>query len=284
MANTRDIRRKIRSVGSTMQITSAFELVSTAKLRRARKKLDASKTYFENLEYALADVLGSDRGNSIYLKESNFEKPLVIMLTSDRGLCGGFNVNAIKSATEIPDATFFSIGKKGSDFVTSRNLKSAGHLHGVTEKPSYENALYAAHIALNLFKKGEVDGVILVYSKFVSTISFSPRRLPLLPIVHEDVKKQEGGDGDEPNQVIHYEPGKDEVLNLIMPKYVAGLIFGAMIESSASEQAARRLAMEAATGNAEEIIEELTLTYNQARQAAITQEISEIVGGAEALS
>lgn len=280
MANTRDIRRKIRSVSSTMQITSAFELVSTAKLRRARKKLDASRMYFDKLESALADVLGSENGSNLYLKGSKMEKPLVIMLTSDRGLCGGFNVNAIKSALEVPNATYFCIGKKGSDFVGSRNLKRAGHLHGVTERPSYEHALYTANIAVDLFKKGEVDGVILVYSKFVSTISFSPRHLQLLPILKEDVPQGESAAGE----VIHYEPGKDEVLNMIMPKYVAGLIFGAMIESSASEQAARRLAMEAATGNAEEIIEELTLTYNQARQAAITQEISEIVGGAEALS
>ncbi|MDO4753905.1 MAG: FoF1 ATP synthase subunit gamma, partial [Bacillota bacterium] len=122
-------------------------------------------------------------------------------------------------------------------------------------------------------------GVVVVYSKFVSTISFTPRHLALLPLSREGISADESY-----NEVVYFEPGKDEVLAAIMPKYVAGLIYGAMIESSASEQAARRLAMEAATGNAEEIIEELTLTYNQARQAAITQEISEIVGGAEALS
>lgn len=279
MANTRDIRRKIRSVGSTMQITSAFELVSTAKLRRARKKLDSSKAYFEKLESALGEVLRGDNGQNIYIRTSKFEKPLVIMITSDRGLCGGFNVNAIKSALEIENATYYSIGKKGSDYVAGRNLKSAGHLHGVTEKPTYEHALHISNIAVDLFKKGEVDGVIVVYSKFVSTISFTPRHLVILPLNRSDISSDDGY-----SEVVHFEPGKDEVLNAIMPKYVAGLIFGAMIESSASEQAARRLAMEAATGNAEEIIEELTLTYNQARQAAITQEISEIVGGAEALS
>lgn len=279
MANTRDIRRKIRSVGSTMQITSAFELVSTAKLRRARKKLDSSKAYFEKLESALVEVLKGDNGQNIYLKPTKFEKPLVIMITSDRGLCGGFNVNAIKSALEVENAIYYSIGKKGSDYVASRNLKSAGHLHGVTEKPTYEHALHISNIAVDLFKKGEVDGVIVVYSKFVSTISFTPRHMTLLPLNRSDLSSDNGY-----HEVVYFEPGKEEVLNAIMPKYVAGLIFGAMIESSASEQAARRLAMEAATGNAEEIIEDLTLTYNQARQAAITQEISEIVGGAEALS
>lgn len=279
MANTRDIRRKIRSVGSTMQITSAFELVSTAKLRRARNKLDASAAYFEKLETALSEVLSGEMDKNPYLAPSKCEKPLVIMLTSDRGLCGGFNVNAIKSALEVKNATFFCVGKKGSDYVTSRNLNSAGSLHGVSEKPSYEHALHISNIAVDLFRKKEVDSVILVYSKFVSTISFTPRHLTLLPL-----KREAAASSRELDEVVRFEPGKDEVLNIIMPKYVAGLIFGAMIESSASEQAARRLAMEAATGNAEEIIEELTLTYNQARQAAITQEISEIVGGAEALS
>ncbi len=280
MASTRDIRRKIKSVNSTMQITRAFELVSTAKLRRARNKLEASKRYFDELEVALTDVLSSDANSgSIFLEETEAKNPLVIILTSDRGLCGGFNINAIKSAMEIEDAMYYTIGKKGTDFIKSRNLKSAGSLHGVTEKPQYEHALHVAKIAVEMFTQKKIDSVILVYSEFVSTISFTPTHMQLLPLVTGDHK-----DTNEEIEVIHFEPSKEEVLRMITPKYVASLIFGAMIESSASEQAARRLAMESATGNAEDIIDELTLTYNQARQAAITQEISEIVGGAEALS
>ncbi len=280
MASTRDIRRKIKSVTSTMQITSAFELVSFAKLRRARKKLDASKRYFEELEAALKEVLASDThlGN-IFLEPTEAKKPLVIVITSDRGLCGGFNINAMKSAMEIERATYYTIGKKAADFVKTNKLPSAGSLDGVSEKPQYEHAHHVAKIAVGMFKEKTVDSVILVYSKFVSTISFAPTHLKLLPLTEGLMGMEE-----EETEVLNFEPSKDEVLNLITPKYVASILFGAMIESSASEQAARRLAMESATGNAEEIIDELTLTYNQARQAAITQEISEIVGGAEALS
>lgn len=281
MANTRDIRRKIKSVGSTMQITSAFQLVSSAKLRRARNKLDKSKPYFEKLQTMLSDALGGDGGQgNIFLKPSNMENPLVVVLTSDRGLCGGFNANAAKSALEVENAVYYCFGKKGADAVRSKSeLTIVGSLIGQTEKPTFEAANRIASKAVEMFKKGEVDGVILVYSKFISTISFAPTHLQLLPLVRDGAAA--GGASDE---VVYFEPGRDEVISMVTPKYIASLIYGAMIESSASEQAARRLAMEAATGNAEEIIGELTLTYNQARQAAITQEISEIVGGAEALA
>lgn len=284
MASTRDIRRKIRSVNSTMQITKAFELVSTAKLRRARVKLDASERYFDTLKNVLSDVLEKDIDrHNIYLKPSEMKKPLVILLTSDRGLCGGFNINAIKSALEIQgDVKYYTIGKKGTDYVVSRKLNGVGRLHNATERPQVEHANHVAKEALRLYESGEVDSVILVYSQFVSTISFTPKHLQLLPLQANFESKDESKHGRI--EVLNFVPSRDEVLRAIMPKYIAGLIYGAMIESSASEQAARRLAMESATGNAEEIIDELTLTYNQARQAAITQELSEIVGGAEALS
>ncbi len=283
MANTRDIRRKIKSVGSTMQITSAFELVSSAKLRRARNKLDASKPYFEKLRTMLADALGTGSGQgNLFLKPSKMENPLVIVLTSDRGLCGGFNSNATKSALEVENAVYYCFGKKGADAVRSRSdITVVGSLNGQTEKPTFEAANRIDERAVAMYRSGEVDGVILVYSKFVSTISFAPTHLQLLPLVRSAADTSES---EPASELVYFEPGRDEVISMITPKYVASLIYGAMIESSASEQAARRLAMEAATGNAQEIIEELTLTYNQARQAAITQEISEIVGGAEALS
>ncbi len=283
-SSTRDIKRKIRSVNSTMQITKAFELVSTAKLKRARDRMDITKPYFETIQTAVQDILGADKTiKSKFVSNSVGVKPLYIVVTSDRGLCGGYNINAIKKSVENvapgDDAKFIAVGKKAFDSLKQHGYNVVDSFLYISEKPDYSHAIQIAKAAMTLFGKGEVDSIHFIYTRFVSTISQVATDLLLLPI-ERPAKTEEG---EEPIEVINYEPSAEEVLKYIIPKYFESTIFGGMVESSAAEQAARRLAMETASDNAEEIIDDLTLFYNRARQAAITQEISEIVGGAEAL-
>lgn len=282
-SSTRDIKRKIRSVNSTMQITKAFELVSTAKLKRARDRMDVTKPYFETIKAAVQDILSADKSiKSKYISSEHGTKPLFIVVTSDRGLCGGYNVNAIKKALETApskaDAKFIVIGKKAYDILRQMGYNIVDSFLYISEKPEYVHAAQVAKAAISLFEKGEVDSIHFVYTRFASTISQVATELMLLPIERPETNPEDG-----PIEVINYEPSPEEVLRYIIPKYIESTLYGGMVESSASEQAARRIAMENASDNAEEIIENLTLSFNQARQAAITQEISEIVGGAEAL-
>lgn len=282
-SGTRDIKRKIRSVNSTMQITKAMELVSTAKLKRARTRMDITKPYFETIQAAVTDILGSDRSiKTRYITDKEIVKTLYIVITSDRGLCGGYNANVIKKALEnVKDkenAQFLTIGRKGNDALIRHDFNIADSFLYISEKPEYIHASQISNIAIELYNRGEVDAIQLVYTRFASTISQVATALQLLPIERSEFEMD-----DEPMEFINYQPSPDEVLKYIIPKYVESTIYGGLIESAASEQAARRVAMESASDNAEDIIDELVLYYNQARQAAITQEISEIVGGAEAL-
>ncbi len=281
-SSTRDIKRKIRSVNSTMQITKAFELVSTAKLKRARDRMDITKPYFDTIQTAVHDILSSDKSiKSKFVTSEVSKKPLYIVVTSDRGLCGGYNINAIKKALEtartFDDPKFIAVGKKSFDLLKQMGYNVIDSFLYISEKPEFNHASQVARAAMTLLETGEVDSIHFVYTRFMSTMTQTATDLLLLPIerpvLSEDVK----------TEIVNYEPSAEEVLRYIIPKYVESTIFGGLIESSASEQAARRLAMESASDNAEEIIEDLTLYYNRARQAAITQEISEIVGGAEAL-
>lgn len=284
---TREIKRKIRSVNSTMQITKAMELVSTAKLKRSRDRMDITKPYFETVKEAVQDVMGADksiRSRYVQPKELSKGKTLYIVITSDRGLCGGYNVNVIKKALELSKqdevSKFLVVGRKALDAFTRLKLDVIDQFLYISEKPEYADAIQIRKIAMDLFHKGDVDKVKLIYTRFASTISQVATEIQLLPVSKEEKESIEEEDSPE---FVNYEPSPEAVLNFIIPKYVESTIFGGLIESSASEQAARRLAMESATDNAEAIIEELVLSFNQARQAAITQEISEIVGGAEAL-
>lgn len=283
-SSTRDIKRKIRSVNSTMQITKAMELVSTAKLKRARDRMDITKPYFETVTEAVQDILAADRSiNLKYVADKEIKKTLYIVITSDRGLCGGYNVNAIKEAindvTNKEDALFFTVGKKATDTLNRMGFNVIDSFIYISEKPEYVHAIQIAKKAISMFDAGEVDAVKLIYTRFASTISQVATAIQVLPIP----KPEEVKELDEATDFVNYEPSPEEVLHYVIPKYIESTIFGGLIESAASEQAARRVAMESATDNAVDIIDELTLSYNQARQAAITQEISEIVGGAEAL-
>jgi len=281
-SSTRDIKRKIRSVNSTMQITKAFELVSTAKLKRARDRMDITKPYFDTIQTAVHDILSSDKSiKSKFVTSDVSKNPLYIVVTSDRGLCGGYNINAIKKALETArtydNPKFIAVGKKSFDLLNQMGYNIVDSFLYISEKPEFGHASQVARAAMTLLETGEVDSIHFVYTRFISTMTQTATDLLLLPIERPVLSE------DTTTEIVNYEPSAEEVLRYIIPKYVESTIFGGLIESSASEQAARRLAMESASDNAEEIIEDLTLYYNRARQAAITQEISEIVGGAEAL-
>lgn len=280
----RDIKRRIKSVNSTKQITNAMKLVSTAKLKRTRDRFERVKPYFQTVNETIQGILGS--ANNIehqYISEREIKKSLYIVITSDRGLCGGYNINSIKKALEdIEDkekSSFIVIGQKAKGYFSKRDYEIIGEYLQISEKPEYRNAKDIGRLALQLYKDGEIDEIKLVYTEFASTISQVPQRLKLLPVTKQNEDQTE----EKEFKYVSYEPSPGAVLDYLIPKYIESTIFGALVESAASEQAARRLAMESATDNAEEMIANLTLSFNQARQAAITQEISEIVGGAEAL-
>lgn len=283
---TRDIKRKIKSVNSTMQITKAMELVSTAKLKKAKDKFERTKPYFSTVLDSVQTILKNNQGiRHEYLEERVVRKTLYIIVSADRGLCGGYNVNALQTAIRDmrsrEQSVLITVGKKAKDFFQKNQFTTVEEYIHISEKPSYTNAQRIASTALKLFTTEQVDEIKLVYTKMLNTMSQEATILNLLPVRLE--VGEEGEESDEIEEATAYEPSPEEVLSYLIPLYIESTIYGALVESSSAEQAARRIAMENATDNAEEMIESLTLTFNQARQASITQEISEIVGGANAL-
>lgn len=278
-----DIKRRIKSVDSTKQITKAMELVSTAKLRRARQRAEENRPYFEKIEEAVQGILPHAKEvQNVYLDQRELKKTGYIVITGDRGLCGGYNTNAIKKALshmDDRDVSIIAIGQKAVNFFRKKEYDLDGEFVAISEKPLFSDAKSIGKLAMELYENEMIDEVNLVYTEFVSTINHTPKLIKLLPLDQKDIPEEMQEERDE---VMTYEPSPEEVLNYLIPKYVESMIYGALIESSASEQGARRVAMESATDNAEEMIDDLNLKYNRARQASITQEISEIVGGAEA--
>lgn len=280
----RDIKRRIKSVNSTKQITKAMELVSSAKLRRTRERVEKTRPYFKTIKDTVQDIFSSTRGiKHPFVSEREMKKTCYIVITADRGLCGGYNANAIKTAlNHMQDkkaVSLITVGQKARDYFRKRNYDFDGEFVHISENPTYSDAKEISSLVLRLYEKEMIDEVYLVYTQFVSTISQKPEIIRLLPLAGEKKEREQ----DKKFEYVSYEPSPEEVLDYLIPKYIESTIFGALVESSASEQGARRVAMENATDNAEEMIGDLTLSYNRARQAAITQEIAEIVGGAEAL-
>lgn len=281
---TRDIKRKIKSVNNTRQITKAMELVSTAKLKRTKDRLNITKPYFEGVMEAVQGVIESEKSlKNEFISQRPVKKTLYIVITGDRGLCGGYNVNAMKTVVEdcgdLEGSLLITVGKKANSFFRANGYDVHHAFEGISERPSFADAQLIAKMALKLYKQETVDEIKLVYTQLLTTISQEPLMLKLLPVEAQNTQVNE----DEPYEFINYEPSPEEVLSFIVPKYIESTIYGGLVESAAAEQAARRVAMENASNNADDMIDELTLTFNQARQAAITQEIAEIVGGADAL-
>jgi F-type H+-transporting ATPase subunit gamma len=282
--NAKEIKSRIKSVNSTMKITKAMELVATSKLRKSRAQLDRTRPYSLAVIESIQEILAnSGKIKHPFLDTREVKKRLFIVLASDRGLCGGYNTNInklVESQVSDPSSVkLLIVGNKARNYFTRRNYDIVDSFSGISEAPIFSDAKHIGEVALDLFKRGEVDEVNVVYTHFKSTISYDPKVLKLLPAegLKEDSQK------DKRQALIEYEPSPEVVLGYLVPKYVFGAVYGALIEASASEQGARRVAMESATDNAEELIKDLDLLKNRARQAAITQEITEIVSGANAL-
>ena len=281
---TRDIKRKIKSINSTMQITKAMELVSTAKLKRAKDRLERTKPYFETVYGTIQEILRTEKNlKHEFLTQREVKKTLYIVITGDRGLCGGYNNNAMKlvaeDATDKSKAALLTIGRKSRDFFTKNGYEVMKEYIHISENPQYASAQDIARTSLKWFASEKVDEIKLVYTQMNSTIAQEAKMIQLLPVAGDNAESLTA----KRSSYTNYEPSAEQVLGYVIPKYIESVIYGALIESSASEQAARRLAMESASDNADEMIQDLVLFFNQARQSAITQEISEIVGGAEAL-
>ncbi len=277
----KDIKRRIKSVGGIKQITKAMELVSSAKLRKARQRLEMSRPYYQTLVRSIQEILSSTTGiRHPLLEKREIKNRAFIVITGDGGLAGGYNGNAIRLAeSQIDDkehTLILAVGMKGRDYFKRRGYNVVGEFLNISEEPYFMDASSIGGLAIELYEDGKVDEVNVIYTGFKSVMTQEPRVLKLLPA--ESIEEDK-----DSKTLIEYEPSADKVLDYLIPKYIHSAIYGALIESSASLQGARRTAMESATDNAEEMIEDLELRYNRARQASITQEISEIVGGAEAL-
>lgn len=285
MAQTmKEIKRRISSVGNIMQITNAMELVSTAKLRKIRSRLETTRPYFQTVYDNINEILavGSER-SSVYLQERPVKTRAVIVCSSDRGLAGGYNINVCKEALKFKDdpnvrTIYFAKGSKAYDILRRRSCEVNHDFSNLGDEAEMEDAMEIGHYLLDQYAKGEVDEVIIVYTKFKSVLSLIPVSLKLLPA--SDFEKSEKLARKLP---IEYEPSAEAVLDQMIKQYVNVSIYGCLLEAATSEQASRRTAMESATDNGKELLDDLELKYNRARQANITQEISEIVGGAEAL-
>ena len=280
-ANMKAVKLRIKSVQSTMQITKAMELVASSKLRKAKERAEVCRPYFETMHQTLVDIAqGNTDFSSVYARESGNEKRCYVLIAGDRGLAGGYNTNLFKcleAASLNQDFLVLPIGKKAVEYSKRNGFACVTESFGEIADVSVADCFEMANLLCGEFKKGEFGHIDLCYTKFVSMLSQQPSAIPVLPL--NDLTKEQ--DIKSIRNLILYEPDASEVFEAIVPEYLAGLIYGAVCESVASELAARRTAMEAATNNAEEMIEKLNLHYNRARQASITQEITEIVGGAE---
>lgn len=280
-ANMKAVKLRIKSVQSTMQITKAMELVASSKLRKAKERAEVCRPYFETMHQTLVDIAqGNTDFSSVYARESGNEKRCYVLIAGDRGLAGGYNTNLFKcleAASLNQDFLVLPIGKKAVEYSKRNGFACVTESFGEIADVSVADCFEMANLLCGEFKKGEFGHIDLCYTKFVSMLSQQPSAIPVLPLKDLTDKL----DTKSIRNLILYEPDASEVFDAIVPEYLAGLIYGAVCESVASELAARRTAMEAATNNAEEMIEKLNLHYNRARQASITQEITEIVGGAE---
>jgi F-type H+-transporting ATPase subunit gamma len=291
MANLRDIKQRIGSVQSTSQITRTMEMVATAKIKKAQEKIEAARPY----SYAMMEVLGNVaryvQGASHPLLEEHEERKrvLIVTITSDRGLCGAFNSNILRITEDLIRAErandvatdVIAVGKKAIGYLRYRGIEPVASYRDISDKPTFAEARSIASLIIPRYEAGELDAAYIVFNRFKNVAEQKPETYQLLPIEHSVVEAEEEAGGMHAEYL--FEPSAAEVLEHLLPTYVETLVYRALMESAAAEQGARRTAMKSATDNAGEIITTLTRSYNRARQAAITTEIAEIVGGAAAL-
>lgn len=301
MASMRDIKRRKTGIQSTQQITKAMKLVSTVKLQRAKARAEQSKNYTMLMYDTIVSIIRkSGYIDHPIMKPNGSSKKAVVLITSNRGLAGGYNSNITKLVTQSGwdknDTIVYAIGKKGRDGVRRAGYEVVYENAGMIEEPIYADAMELAEDLLAKYAEGQIGEIYIAYTIFKNTVVHVPRLQKLLPLGKDSTPSESvsGTEGEETiipdaeeesakRALMTYEPDEDEALNAIIPKYVTSLIYGALIEAVASENGARMQAMDSATDNAEKMISGLELQYNRARQGAITQELTEIIGGAEAL-
>ncbi|OIR16978.1 ATP synthase gamma chain [mine drainage metagenome] len=287
MAGSKEIRTKIKSVENTRKITRAMEMVAAAKMRKAQERMRAARPYAEKIRNVAAHL---SRANPEYkhaflAKRDSIKNVGLIVVTSDKGLCGGLNTNLLRLAVsemktwqgEGKDLMVCAIGNKGFGFMNRIGAKVKSHLTGLGDTPHVEKLIGAVKAMLDAYVAGEIDVIYLSYNHFINTMKQEPRVEQLLPLSGEQMGTAEG------NWDYIYEPDAKKVIDELLLRYIESLVYQAVVENMASEQSSRMVAMKAASDNAKNVISELKLVYNKARQAAITKEISEIVGGAAAI-
>ncbi|MGH3823218.1 MAG: F0F1 ATP synthase subunit gamma [Pseudonocardiaceae bacterium] len=306
------LRRRIRAVQGMKKITKAMELIATSRIAKAQARVEASRPYAKEITKVLS-ALASAAGtldNPLLVERENPTRAAMLVVTSDRGLCGGYNANLLRAAEELhallrdegKSVTLYVIGRKGVGYYTFRQRKIEQSWTGFSEQPSYENAAAAGNVLVQAFLSGAddedgdpgpdgvpgVDELHIVYTEFRSMLTQTPQARRIAPLEVEYAEEEEEQRPSQRSESLaplyEFEPDAEELLAHLLPKYINTRIYAALLEAAASEQAARRQAMKAATDNATELISDLTREANQARQGMITQEISEIVGGAEALA
>ena len=285
MASMRDIKRRKESIQSTGQITKAMKLVSTVKLQKAKGRAENTKAYFDHMYAAVNSILAKAEGISHpYLEEGKSPKKAVIVVSSNRGLAGGYNSNVVKLITKgdfkKEDVVVYAVGRKGKETLERMGYEIREDFSEVMNGPIFADAADIGKTVLEAFAKEEVGEIYLAYTVFKNTVTHIPTLLRLLPVDKDAVPKEEDSDS---HAVMNFEPEEEEALPVIIPKYINSLVFGALIEAVAAENGARMQAMDNATNNAEEMISSLSLMYNRARQSSITQELTEIVAGASAI-
>ncbi len=289
MAGSKEIRTKIKSVENTRKITRAMEMVAASKMRKAQERMRAARPYAEKIRQVAAHL---SRANPEYkhpflIKRDVIKNVAVIIITSDKGLCGGLNTNILRLVVarmkelegESKGISICAIGNKGFSFMSRIGAKVKSHMIGLGDIPHVEKLIGAVKVMLDAYNAGEIDAIYISYNGFINTMKQEPRIEQLLPLSSENLEPADSHTWD-----YIYEPDAKVVVDELLVRYIESLVYNAVTENQASEQSARMVAMKAASDNAKEVIGELKLIYNKARQAAITKEISEIVGGAAAVS
>ena len=284
MASMRDIKRRKSSISSTQQITKAMKLVSTVKLQKARTHAESTDPYFNYMYKTVSSMLAkSGNINHPYLQAGESKRKAVVVITSNRGLAGGYNSNIVKLITHgdlvKDDLDIYAIGTKGEEALLSKGYNIVKSAPQMMEDPEYDDAAVLCKEVLKSFADGEVGEIYMAYTHFKNTVTQEAKLIKLLPV---EIDTDEAAQ-DKSGVLMNFEPNEEEAINLIIPKYVTSLFYGALVESFASENGARMQAMDSATSNAEEMIDDLTLKYNRARQGSITQELTEIIAGANAI-
>lgn len=276
----KDIKRRIKSVGSTRQITKAMELVSSSKLRKAKQRAEQARPYFNELYKSMCEIVSANTDfSTVFTVKREVKHRLFIVVAGDRGLAGGYNSNILKLAQSAHSGDsekpkIIAVGKKAIEFFSKRDYDIVGKYPNIAENIKPAQAQEIADTAVELFRNGTVDDVQIFFTLFVSQLTQEPQQMAVLPMQTQKLENY---------GVMTYDPSPQAVFDRIVPKFTASLVQCAVVEAYASEQGARRTAMESATDNADAMTESLSLLYNRARQASITQEITEIVSGANAL-